>query len=431
MRDDGKSYTVDALYPNQKRILTVVFNTLHEFLHCDDLSTFKPLRLTIRGQGGSGKSVVINTIVTVMRQMFGINDVVRVAAPTGVAAFNVNGETFHHMLNMGISKLDYKAESLNGPSRERLIKKFKVLLALIIDERSMVNSRILGTAEQMISETIHGGGHLRSESWGGLPIVILVGDDYQLQGMGEGAFQALYSRNSSKITVKGRQAFLECSELVMELKSSIRVKEDKVNDKELLDRLRLADAINEDDVHKLMSLRLDNIEAQHGKDKVDEIKKDAMHLFYRNAKRIRHNIHKLVENSSPTNPVAIIKTISTGPNGKGIKRHFQNDTPSSSLLCRGAKVAIECRNLIPIWGLHNGACGTVVDIVFNKGDNPNHGHVPKYVAVHFPLYCGPVWDKDNPKVSYLSAYDFKIIAVSNLCSFHFIQQGGPHCNGVV
>jgi len=399
-RDDGKDYTVDALYPDQKEIVTVVLNTLHEFLNCEDLSTFKPLRMTVRGQGGSGKSVVINTIVAVMRRMFGINDVVRVVAPTGVAAFNVNGETIHRMLNMGIAKYDYKADSLTPSARLRLIEKFKMLLAVIIDERSMLGSRILGTAEQMVSETIHGGGHLRNESWGGLPIVVLVGDDYQLPGFGEGAFSALYSRNSSKMTNKGRSALLKCTEVVMELKSSKRVKEDKVKDKELLDRLRVAEEIKEEDVQKLLSLRLDTIQNKHGADVVQSIKSDAMHLFYLNEKRIRHNLHMLAGQCSPSNPVAILKAHSTGTknNGKGVKSHFESDIPNSSLICQDAKVAIDCLNFNPLWGLHNGACGTVQEIIFAPGDNPNSGDLPKYVVVHFPLYCGPPWDKDNPKL---------------------------------
>ena len=64
----------------------------------------------------------------------------------------------------------------------------------------------------------------------------------------------------------------------------------------------------------------------------------------------------------------------------------------------GAKAAINLRNFCPLWGLHNGACGTVVEIVFAKGTNPNHGDLPQYVVVEFPNYTGPAWDKKNDKV---------------------------------
>jgi predicted GTPase len=47
------------------------------------------------GATGTGKSYIINTIVSYLRRMFGDNDVVQVLAPTGIAAFNVLGETLH------------------------------------------------------------------------------------------------------------------------------------------------------------------------------------------------------------------------------------------------------------------------------------------------------------------------------------------------
>ena len=52
-----------------------------------------------------------------------------------------------------------------------------------------------------------------------------------------------------------------------------------------------------------------------------------------------------------------------------------------------------------MFGLHSGACRTVDEIVFKKGENPNNGDLPLYVVVDFPLYCGPVWDTKNPTVS--------------------------------
>ena len=49
--------------------------------------------------------------------------------------------------------------------------------------------------------------------------------------------------------------------------------------------------------------------------------------------------------------------------------------------------------------VYNNSIGTVRDIVFSPGDDPNSGDLPQYVAVEFTHYNGPVWDQDNPKVS--------------------------------
>ena len=121
-------------------IFVEIMAKVKEWLTCDDISNFEPLRMIINGSGGSGKSVIVNTVVTYMRKMFNLNDVVKVAAPTGTAACNVGGETFHHLMNMQVSRSEYKAATLTDSQRLKLVKKFRCLRALIIDERSLVDS---------------------------------------------------------------------------------------------------------------------------------------------------------------------------------------------------------------------------------------------------------------------------------------------------
>ena len=177
-REANQPYRISLLYDDQKEIVATVMDTLYDWLHCKNYQVFRPLRLTVNGSGGSGKSVVINTIVSAMRTMFGVNDVVKVVAPTGTAAFNVGGETFHHLLGNRVTKKQYTPKSMGTEKRLGLIKKFKTLLCLIIDERSLINSKDLGTAERQIAETIYGGGPLCDVAFGGLPILVLFGDDY-------------------------------------------------------------------------------------------------------------------------------------------------------------------------------------------------------------------------------------------------------------
>ena len=397
-RDDGSHYELTSLYEDQLEVACVVLNTLHEFLTIEDLRNFKPLRIIVNGQGGSGKSVVINTIVSVMRRMFGINDVVKVVAPTGTAAYNVNGETFHHLFHMGVHKKEYKCNTMTASARKRLICKFKTLLALIVDERSLVTSKVMGTAESYLSETIFGGGHYRDHSWGGLPILVIAGDDYQLPGIGEGPLTALFSRAGSKMTQIGRSALLECAECVMDLGSSKRMKDSERANKLLLQRLRIGSP-NEDDVKKLVSLHLAHQERIHGKAFTNEIKDKAIYLYYRNSKRQDHNLRELARRCSDKHPVAICRARSQGTTrAKGIGAHFEGDLPAASFFCVGSKVALSNRNFHPAWGLHNGACGTVDEIIFESGSNPNEGGLPSYVVVDFPLYNGPIWDEDNPTV---------------------------------
>ena len=100
------------------------------------------------------------------------------------------------------------------------------------------------------------------------------------------------------------------------------------------------------------------------------------------------------------NPTAIIKPRGDGQKyGKSINAHFDSDAPPAALICIGAKVCFQGNNFYPLWGLHNGACGTVDEIVFDKGKNPNRGDHPRYVVVDFPQYMGPPWDTQNPKAN--------------------------------
>ena len=44
------------------------------------------------------------------------------------------------------------------------------------------------------------------------------------------------------------------------------------------------------------------------------------------------------------------------------------------------------------------AVGTVEEVVFSPGKDPNNGDQPTYVAVRFPTYSGPTWCTEDPKV---------------------------------
>ena len=205
----GNLFDIHSFYPDQKFIIASVFAKVRHWLECNTFDQFVPLRCTIMGQAGSGKSVLINTITSTMRSMFGYNNVLKVGCPTGTSAFNAFGETLHQLTCQGIGS-EYTPNSMSDTKREVLTNRYKHLLCLIVDERSLLTSRLLGTTAQVISETIFHGCN-SEQLWGGLPILILAGDDYQLPGIHEGAFEAPFQSTGSKMTQLGRRTFLECA----------------------------------------------------------------------------------------------------------------------------------------------------------------------------------------------------------------------------
>ncbi len=56
------------------------------------------------GCGGTGKSYIINTILTMIANMTKSNAPVLIGAPSGSAAFNVQGSTLHHLLGIGVAR---------------------------------------------------------------------------------------------------------------------------------------------------------------------------------------------------------------------------------------------------------------------------------------------------------------------------------------
>ena len=65
-----------------------------------------PLRMIVSGTAGTGKTCLIHCIQPLL------GDRVRVAAPTGVAAFNIDGHTLHFLLSLP-TKGEYKDLKVN------------------------------------------------------------------------------------------------------------------------------------------------------------------------------------------------------------------------------------------------------------------------------------------------------------------------------
>ena len=148
----------------------------------------------------------------------------------------------------------------------------------------------------------------------------------------------------------------------------------------------------------MMDLHLDNYTAQE----IEEIKANGTYLYLYATKEDcnNHNKMKLKEISSTTNPVAVLKTkMSTVASRTVMRNHLKcYDIPLSNPICRGATVCLHHKNFAPPWKLYNNAIGTVEEIVFKSGQNPNNGDLPAYVTVNFPSYTGPAWLSNNPKL---------------------------------
>ena len=125
------------------------------------------LRMIVSGTAGTGKSYIIHSLRLLLQ------DRVFVAAPTGVAAFNVNGYTLHSLLSLP-TKADYK--DLEGERLHQMQQSLASMKYLIIDEMSMVGRKILGQVDKRLRQVFP---HCADEVFGGCSC-LLFGDFGQL-----------------------------------------------------------------------------------------------------------------------------------------------------------------------------------------------------------------------------------------------------------
>ena len=132
--------------------------------------------MLLHGPGGCGKSVVIRALATMLRRD---GHGVALAAPTGCAAFLINGCTLHSCLHLPVENNSYGCASdaplPSGPMLEHLISFWKPVRVLIIDEISMVSS----TMAARIDERLQLYKRKKGVPFGGLHL-LCCGDMYQL-----------------------------------------------------------------------------------------------------------------------------------------------------------------------------------------------------------------------------------------------------------
>ena len=103
----------------------------------------KPLHLAIYGRPGTGKSRVIHCI----RQLLG--DKCRIAAFTGSAGYNVDGQTLHSLLKIpvGQPQMDFK-----GLQLQQQQEYWKNIDYLVIDEISLISQTLLTSIDRNLRQ---------------------------------------------------------------------------------------------------------------------------------------------------------------------------------------------------------------------------------------------------------------------------------------
>lgn len=367
---------------------------------------FEPLLLTVCGEGGTGKSHVIRVITNVVEKIFDVK-VSITCAPTGNAAYNVKGKTCHSFFSIEIEKGTVGSMSLS--KQQKLKDALKRLLMVIIDERSLLSCEDLAKIHHNCVRFAHGGNnnHL---PWGGIPLVILLGDDKQLPAVkkgksGGGATTIFktdgsnnYDASDSKLHREGITLFKKLGKRVVSLKKNQRVEQGNEDLQRYLQSLRNGPGLSKKDARTLLSYRFENPFIT--KQRRDMFIEKAIWIFTTNREVDNHNnnlLKKLVNTRNPLISCSYFMQSKDAKRKLAYKSHFKREDVYAAPvnLCRGARVSID-RNLWQEVGLFNGALGTIIDIRYDKNKSPIKGDLPAYIIVNMDEYVGPIWDPDNP-----------------------------------
>ena len=131
---------VSMLNNNQKRVFdNVKTHLVHQKCHEDNQCScdIKPMRMFLSGVGGTDKSFLIEAIKALVISIWPSDTLVcGVAAPTGLAAFNVNGTSIHSLFQLSIEHTAKIASYWSLPKTSQKVMKTTLcnVKLFIIDE---------------------------------------------------------------------------------------------------------------------------------------------------------------------------------------------------------------------------------------------------------------------------------------------------------
>ena len=167
---------------DQLRVFNKVKATIEAQVSTDATDSAELCRLFVSGCGGTGKSFLIQTVRAWVQATTGK---VVVAAPTGIAARNVNGLTIHGILALPV---EHGSTPPYRPMPDEALKlvrdKLRNVTLIIVDEISMVSNVILMYMHLRLSEIFQT--EQVEDGWFGRKNLLFLGDLLQLPPVFEG-----------------------------------------------------------------------------------------------------------------------------------------------------------------------------------------------------------------------------------------------------
>ena len=327
--------------------------------------------LVVHGQGGTGKTAMLNAIVDMFERM-GVSSLLAKTAMSGVAASIVRGQTLHTWAGLPV-KPPHTDKWVTHPSKEMVRRRktnMSSILWLTVDEMSMLTTPQLSWLSQITSflctDTFSSE---PSIPFGGISMVLL-GDMHQFPPIAN-TNKELYNRfpidHSSRL---GRTLF-EQFDSVIHLEEQMRV-QDPVWE-HILTRTRTGDC-NAEDLAEIDCLVLGNAECVTP-DFTTAPWNDCILVTSRNAVQMLWNEHMLHTHCARTGYTRYI--VHAQDNARNhelspadrlaiaqLKLDQTNRLPHKIEIAIGEKIMI-LTNIAPSAGVANGTRGIITDIILD------------------------------------------------------------------
>lgn len=351
-------FTTAADPSNLQAKQLATYNLVQQHLQSNDTT---PLRMIVSGTAGTGKSYLIHCLRLLLRNK------VRIVAPTGVAAFNVDGNTLHSLLSLP-TKGEFK--DLEGEHLNRIQQSLACMEYLIIDEMSMVGRKIFGQVDKRLRQVFP---HRSDQVLGGCSC-LLFGDFGQLPPvMDLPLYTTTTSSAISDIGSNACQSFHHSALLDQVMRQSGQDPSQVFRD--ILVHLRNGE-VTESDWKHLMTRTPAHITDT-------SMFHNALHLFPTVEAVVEHNVTKL---HACGQPVATIKAVHSGANASKGSPDDAGGLEPVVCLAKGARVMLSS-NLWVDMVLVNGAMGTIQAICYKTDQAPPS--LPVAITVLFDHYSGP------------------------------------------
>ena len=374
-----ENINVTDLRPAQQQFYDYITNWINQKLKD---SNVPPIYVVLSGRAGCGKSFAVKCVNKFINENKKcLTGFLKIAAPTGTAAFLIKGTTLHSAFKLPVNvRFNDDIPPLQGSNLHQLQEFFKNTEIIMIDEMSMVGKYMLYQLSKRLQEIKPQNSTIE---FAGVSIV-LMGDFAQLPPVTD---LPLFAGKEGTLNQRKGKALYQLFNKSFILSESMRHQGD---DQQLF--RNILDSIAKGTFNTAMWYTLQrNSTTMNAKGASDKFR-DAVQLCARNKDSILFNIQKIKELN---NPIAQIHAVNSTKKAKTFSANKAGGLQNCIIICKNSKVML-LSNLWKEVGLTNGANGFVKYIVYDEDKAPPK--LPAFILVYFPQYTGPSFHPKEEKI---------------------------------